>query len=368
MPSIGDSLELTPKDLRNFNKKMTDDILQAQKDGWRGHVNRQGYVSMLAPDGKDTVVISANSNAINQLMLGINRYRRRMGETVTVEEKPKEKVPQKWPCARPGCPKVYASAEQLNVHIQVDHEKRFKCPECNETFKAPNVVGRHRQLKHGYVSPYKAKRKEQEANRAKKKLNEEGKLTEEQREAVKEYVGDHPIFGEKNPKEEVDAVKLPSPEDIAAVMAGGLDEESARAILMGTEESTGRDGVKFDPSIPFRNLPTEPVMDSMPAEYVTRRNSEASLKRTQEVVDGVVKDVLEGKLPNGYPLVEEDAHGGVNLVKNPSVENNYRLAREPQSVTLDLEQIMDMDIRTVARVLSAAGMKLELKSTPIKED
>lgn len=401
MPSISDSLELTPKDLRNFNKKMTDEILQAQKDGWRGHVNRQGHVSMLAPDGKDTVVVSANENAVNQLMLGINRYRRRQGETVEVV-KEKTKVIQKWPCARPNCPKVYASEEHLNLHIAVDHEKRIKCPDCNETFKAANVVGRHRQLKHGYESPNKAKRKQQEANRAKKKLNEEGKLTEEQRETIKTYLEEEAPKPTSERHEYVPGSSkliddhilrhagrdLPSPEDIKALMEEGtMTKEEAEKLLHASEhqvepvqnagadgagearKSIGRaikdhmfrnvdpSGVKFDPHFVDRMIaeaPAEPVMDTMDA-----------------------KSLVTGK---EHSLKEIEINQHVSITNNMSVADIYRQTTEqlkrateaikkvkqPQSIMLDLEQIMDMDIRSVARVLKAAGMSLKVSSVPIE--
>ncbi len=380
MPSISESLELTPKDLRNFNKKMTDEILQAQKDGWRGHVNRQGHVSMLAPDGEDTVVISSNSNAINQLQLGINRYRRRTGKPVDdYRNKPKEKakVDQKWPCARPECPKVYATAEQLNVHIQVDHEKRIKCPDCNKTFKAANVVGRHRQLEHGYVSPNKAKRKAQEAKREQKKLNAEGKLTEEQRAEVQAHVmGD------------VEKV-LPSAEDVKLLMKGGMDEESARKFLQGSEEvSTGSkliddhirrhsdetasaildaaeahnaheakeligrdeygnhipDGVKFDPHFVGKFIEQsghEPIIrDQMDEKDLIKSEDKFSLKHAVD------------HIPSPADIYRQTANQ-LNSI------NNTRKA-DPGLLSLDLEPIMDMDVRDVARVLSALGLKLEL--------
>ena len=445
MPSIGDSLELTPKDLNKFNKKMTDEILDAQKNGWRGHVNRQGHVSMLAPDGKDTVVVSANANAVNQLLLGINRYRRRIGEKVDEAKeiaKDKASVPQKWPCARPTCPKVYATEEQLNIHIAVDHEKRIKCPDCNETFKAPNVVGRHRQLKHGYVSPHKAKRLEQEANRAKKKLNEEGKLTEEQREQIKTYltkpeettaVNMHEVLGMRTitapMHQEIDEIRrdlgmevtagalahlmndhagtevttgskliddhirrhagteLPSPDDVKRLMEEGtMTKEEVQKLLHGSGESTGRDGVKFDNHFVDRLIaeaPAEPIMDSMDEKSLitgkehSLKNFEGNplLRDRQDVVDGVIKDVLEGKLPNGY---SDEIHQHVSLASSVSAADIYRettktlkrateTIKQPNSITLDLEQIMDMDIRSVARVLKAAGMSLKLSSVP-KED
>ena len=330
MPSIGDSLELTPKDLRNFNKKMTDEILQAQKDGWRGHVNRQGHVSMLAPDGKDTVVVSANQNAINQLLLGINRYRRRMGETV-VEEEVKPKVPQKWPCARPTCPKVYATEEQLNIHIAVDHEKRIKCPDCNETFKAANVVGRHRQLKHGYVSPNKAKRKAQEAKRAQKDVELTGEPQNTQGTIVETV------------------------EKVLQVGSEGAQEAG---------ESTGRniaDGVKFDPSISMRygsdvDIKVDDVFVHYPMtpEQRALKDLAGKLINTEEVPSFEASPKFVQHISNPPKVVDaaaiyREAHNQLNNVRS----------KEPQvHLSVDLEQIMDLDIRTVAQVLHAAGLKL----------
>ena len=76
-----------------------------------------------------------------------------IGKTVTV------------PCPRPGCNRVYASLEQLNVHINVDHEHKVKCPDCDYYAGSQRLVNIHRSKKHGYESPGKAKRLAQEARR-----------------------------------------------------------------------------------------------------------------------------------------------------------------------------------------------------------
>lgn len=404
MPSIGDSLELTPKDLNKFNKKMTDEILDAQKNGWRGHVNRQGHVSMLAPDGKDTVVVSANANAVNQLLLGINRYRRRIGEKVDEAKeiaKDKASVPQKWPCARPTCPKVYATEEQLNIHIAVDHEKRIKCPDCNETFKAPNVVGRHRQLKHGYVSPHKAKRLEQEANRAKKKLNEEGKLTEEQREQIKTYltkpeettaVNMHEVLGMRTitapMHQEIDEIRrdlgmevtagtlahlmndhagteLPSPEDVKRLMEEGtMTKEEVQKLLHGSGESTGRDGVKFDNHFVDRLIDgtNDAISEDLPLEVLDSDEvfqlQDMSVEERAVAVDKIHQFNSINNTVSAADIYRETAN---------KLQQTTEAVKQSNSITLDLEQIMDMDIRSVARVLQAAGMSLKLSSVP-KED
>ena len=177
MPSIGDQLVLRRGDLTNFPKETVDLILDMQKEGWRGHRNNQGHVKMLAPDGETYVMATQNPNSPTYLRSGYNQYNKKHGkEEVNI---PSPKLAQKWPCARPTCPKVYLSEEQLNTHIAVDHEKMLLCEYggCFEVRASNQKLSIHMTHAHGYVSPRKAQRKKQEAAKAKKEeiLNGEPK-------------------------------------------------------------------------------------------------------------------------------------------------------------------------------------------------
>ena len=251
--------------------------------------------------------------------------------------------------------------------------------------RSPNVLGRHRQLKHGYVSPHKKARKEQEAKRVQKKLNEEGKLTVEQREQVNSYITEtSPLLkdhirrhadetvaaildgaSQNTQGSIVDTVKkvLPSPEDVALLMEGGMEEEEAQKFLQGTSESTGRDGVKFDPEIAMRYGSDVGVdMDDVLVTY-PMTPEQKSLKE------------LAGKLINSEDVSYTDAPTFVQHISDPpKVVDAAAVYREsynqlntiyntPQTdpevhLSVDLDQIMDLDIRTVAKVLHAAGLKL----------
>lgn len=340
MVSIGDQLELKRSDLLNFPKDTVDLILEMQKDGWRGHRNSQGHVKMLAPDGKTHVMATSNKNSATYVRSGYNQYKKKHGEKKVNSSS--QKVVQKWPCARPGCPKVYASEQQLSDHIMVDHEKKLLCPEkdCHEVRDTKQKLSIHMTHAHGYVSPRKAQRKQQEANRAKKKLNEEGKLTDEQRDAVNAYLTTSP---------EMEPLLKPD-ETAAAIIEAGK-------FLEGADESTGR------------------IIDSIPVEHLVPQEGKTSLK---DLARGPMLDEFpEFTATNEQPVFVQYSEGQIQ-----TAEEIYRHTRNqlntiqrvtqrpavPQEVTLNLEDIMDMDIRTVARVLHAAGMKLTLSSTPIKEN
>lgn len=322
MVSIADQLLLTRGDLLNFPKDTVDLILEMQKDGWRGHRNSQGHVKMLAPDGKTHVMATSNKNSATYVKSGYNQYKKKHGEKKVNSSS--EKVVQKWPCARPGCPKVYASEQQLSDHIMVDHEKKLLCPDkdCHEVRDTKQKLTIHMTHAHGYVSPRKAQRKKQEANRAKKKLNEEGKLTEEQREAVNAYLEEtSPLIKDHILKHADDEVK--------AVLEAGA--EGARE----AGESIGRD-----------------IVEVTKGGLVRNEFGFGELQQHVETPKQLTSEEIERQLTRQ-----------INTIDNIT-------SRKPpqQAITLNLDDIMDMDIRTVARVLHAAGMTLELSSVPIKEN
>jgi hypothetical protein len=208
MVSIGDQLELKRSDLLDFKKETVDLILEMQKDGWRGHRNKQGHVAMLPPDGERAVMATSNTNAYTYLRQGLNRSLERSGKKEAVTT-PTPKTVQKWPCARPGCPKVFNSEENLNHHIHVDHEGMLPCPnypECKEYFKRPASLGLHRANKHGYVSPTKAKR-----DATKKKKKEKVVL-----DKVVEDLEEKPNVTEEDPSVSVDVASYETTEALDA--------------------------------------------------------------------------------------------------------------------------------------------------------
>lgn len=168
--NIGDLLKVTRDDIQDFPGDTIELILELQKEGWRAQRSNRNHVMLLAPDGVTKYSASRNASSAKYLREDIARYKRSVGDELAKEEEvPKQ---EKVPCPRPDCPKFFASLDHLNFHIAVDHEGRLGCPEkdCFETFSKANVLGRHRQLVHGYVSPKYAKRKAQEAKRAEKNV------------------------------------------------------------------------------------------------------------------------------------------------------------------------------------------------------
>lgn len=350
MPSIGDSLLLKRGDLLTFPKDTVDLILEMQKEGWRGHKDSKGHVKMLAPDGETHVMATSNRNSPTYLRQGYTQYNKRGG--VKKEEKVAVKVSQKWPCARPLCPKVYATEQQLSDHIMVDHEKLLLCPEldCHETFKRPAGLGLHRANKHGYISPTKAKRAAQKAEKQKS-------LKETVAEVVKEALPDIPVYTD-----------VP-------------------------------DGTKFDTELLenhiLRAQGEQPIMDTMVVEPITEHQKSLKEMGAKFINDGVVvvpddwtpefTTPVEGPIFVGtmaeqvkvrdFPTRNVEDHG--HLEEWDSQETfdrmqSYQDALESgavagggagvdRTVTLNLDEILDLDIRTVARVLHAAGLTLEIR-------
>ena len=140
-------------------------------------------------------------------------------------------------------------------------------------------------------------------------------------------------------------------------------EETTAAILEagkfleGADESTGR------------------IIDSIPVEHLVPQEGRTSLK-------GLARGHMLDNVPEFDIANEPDTFVQYSEGQVKTAEEIYRHTRNqlntiqrvtqrpavPQEVALNLDDIMDMDIRTVARVLHAAGMKLTLSSTPIKEN
>ena len=154
---------LQRSELSAFKKDVQDALLELSAEGWVGRRGKGSHLYLRSADRETSGVVSpGNKHNVNYLRQLRNRTAApvikeasmpTIGKTVTV------------PCPRPGCNRVYASLEQLNVHINVDHEHKVKCPDCDYYGDSQRLVNIHRSKQHGYESPGKAKRLAQEARR-----------------------------------------------------------------------------------------------------------------------------------------------------------------------------------------------------------
>lgn len=335
MPSIGESLLLTRSDLAGFPEESIKYVLNLQKEkGWRGKRSNRSHVAMLSPDGQISCGLSTNPDGLRWLKRDVNRYYAAKGE----EEKPvKEKVStQKVTCPRPDCPKAFNSLENLDVHINVDHEGKIKCPECKETFKDNRAVGRHRGLKHGYVSPRYAARKQQEANRAKKSEEVAGDLNEEQTEQIDAYM-----------KESSPLIK--------------------NHILRHADETVKEEIDRFE------NVGT--IIDSMPTEHLIRTEDQISFKdlakkfnpvSTEDVENSSdslsIEDVLYGTTSSNPRLPTPEELSAIfdgDIVDPEPKEEDHVDDRE--SWVLDMSMVMDVTVETVLKNMYAAGLGMEIR-------
>ena len=182
MPSVGELLQLTRKDMAGFPETSIKYVLELQKKDWKATRSNRSHIAVMSPDGMHRFGLSQKEGGLAYLKRDVRKYYAARGEEEN--EVVEKKVTTKFPCPRPECNKVYASLEHLDTHIAIDHEKRVACaePGCRETFKSKQVMGRHRQVKHGYQSPRYKERKAQEARRAQKKAEEE--ITESREETA----------------------------------------------------------------------------------------------------------------------------------------------------------------------------------------
>ena len=164
MAEIGDSTSLRREDINDFPPQTIKLILQVQSKGWRAVRSNRNHVMLLAPDGESRFSASRNSNSWKFLKEDIARYERAHPTVQAVETVATER----WSCPRPECNKVYTSMDQLNAHIQADHEGLVKCPDCVHTAKNQRLLNLHRSKAHGYESPAKAGRLAAEAKRKRK--------------------------------------------------------------------------------------------------------------------------------------------------------------------------------------------------------
>ena len=164
MAEIGDSTSLRREDINDFPPQTIKLILAQQSKGWRAVRSNRNHVMLLAPDGESRYSASRNSNSWKFLKEDIARYERDHPVTATVKTVEVERVL----CPRPDCVRAFGSLDQLNAHIQVDHENMVRCPDCVATFPDLRRMTVHRSRVHGYESPRKQARLAAEAKRKRK--------------------------------------------------------------------------------------------------------------------------------------------------------------------------------------------------------
>lgn len=174
MVKIGEALKLSRGDLGGYPQDTIKLIMDMQNDGWRATRSGSSHVVMMAPEGTHRITVSRNKNSAKFLSEDLKRYNAARGID-TKEEKEEvvvRVVTEKHPCPRDSCPRAFNSEEALKVHVDVDHDGMLLCPEegCRETRETAQKMAIHRTHAHGYVSPRKAQRKKQEADRASRKV------------------------------------------------------------------------------------------------------------------------------------------------------------------------------------------------------
>ena len=158
--------EMTRAELRAFDAPVQDLLIEMMGEGWTGRRSRGSHIQLQGPDLTTRGAISpSNINNINYL-----RQLRNRGSVGSVKPAQPKQAVKKFKCPRPDCYKVYASLEYLNAHINVDHEHKLKCPDCDYYGDSLRRVNLHRSREHGYESPKKAQRLRAAAERAEQKL------------------------------------------------------------------------------------------------------------------------------------------------------------------------------------------------------
>ena len=153
--------EMTRAELRAFDSATQDLLIEMMGEGWTGRRGKGSHIQLQGPDLATRGAISpSNTRNVNYL-----RQLRNRGSVGSVKPAQPKQAVDKVKCPRPGCYKVYASLEYLNAHINVDHEHKLKCPDCDYYGDSTRRVNLHRSKHHGYESPKKARRLEAQAKR-----------------------------------------------------------------------------------------------------------------------------------------------------------------------------------------------------------
>src|SRR6187402_2748032 len=166
MVAVGDLIKVTRDDIQDFPGDTIKLVLEMQKDGWRAQRSNRNHIMLFGPDGETRLSASRNADSARYLAEDLRKYNKANGKEEKVVKV--RTVSQKFPCIKEDCNRTFNSAENLTLHVGLDHDGLIKCPDCNELAKDAKTLGRHRGIKHGYVSPRYAKRKAAEAKREKR--------------------------------------------------------------------------------------------------------------------------------------------------------------------------------------------------------
>ena len=153
--------EMQRSELRAFDTPVQDLLIAMMGEGWTGRRSKGSHIQLQGPDLTTRGAISPSNNSnVNYL-----RQLRNRGSVGSVKPAQPKQAVDKVKCPRPNCYRVYASLEHLNVHINVDHEHKLKCPDCSYYGNSTRQVNLHRSKNHGYESPRKAQRLKAQAKR-----------------------------------------------------------------------------------------------------------------------------------------------------------------------------------------------------------
>jgi uncharacterized C2H2 Zn-finger protein len=341
---LGDTLKVTRNDIQDFPGDTINLIMDLQKEGWRAQRSNRNHVMLLAPDGVSRYSVSRNANSSRYLAEDVRRYN--AGESrVQMETEPMEDEvvtdTVKFTCPHTDCPRAYGTQEKLNVHIAVDHEGWLKCPDCDEVRQTKRLLSIHRAKKHGYESPRKAQRKNQEEARSIKKV-EEALLRVDQRENQK--IND--------------------------------------AILDSLVVHRKGDGERVDLKQFFAKPPSE-VFQEIGSDIMEYHNT--AFDEQMQVFDQTMVDIPPNDLevatemlrqshlaPEGLPLedVYRLARNQLDSYRDPKVvrtHDDLEFLDTRDSWTLDISNLGRMRLRDIEEMMKAAGLSLEIRVWKEKE-
>lgn len=366
MPSIGDQLLMQRGDLLSFPKETVDLILEMQKDGWRGHRNAQGHVKMLAPDGETYIMATQNPRSpiyVRGKLRAYNKAHKKEEVNSTLH-----KTTQKWPCARPNCPKTYASEQHLNDHIAVDHEGLLLCPEsdCHETFKRPASLGLHRANKHGYVSPTKEKRVKQKKAKAERKILDAVDGLKPGSDGIKfdTELLDRQIAGVDPEVVRTDSMPIKDivPDYVVNQDGSVIDNtKSLKEVAKGMAGSVS----EFDPPLSFEPIlateKTSPKFVLAPGNAPIIRGRDRILNPTQE------------RHYTGGPSMAIASEGDADYLDSDELfEKHVKLADardeevlhfidDRDSWVIDDPEMMTSSVNSIRKILNAVGLEMEIR-------
>ena len=156
---------LTRSELKGFDTRSQDIILEMMAEGWEGRRSAGSHVQLKNAHANGAVSPS-NRNNVNYLRQLRNRGVVRPVTVSTVQQPAASR--QQWPC--PRCNKTFVDDVSLSRHNNQDHEHLLACPDCDSWHKDLRLLNIHRSKHHGYESPKKQQRLKAEAKRKEQKL------------------------------------------------------------------------------------------------------------------------------------------------------------------------------------------------------